>query len=125
MFARALQPHLPGVTCCSVNPALCHTELKRYSHGEREKRLNDYLEKYGYTAEEGSRQLLYAATGQRDHEEELRASYVSYSRVSECSDLILSDEGKQLERRIWKEVLEVVGKADPAARSVVEKYLQV
>ncbi|KAK1224905.1 hypothetical protein PQX77_012182 [Marasmius sp. AFHP31] len=124
MFARALQPHLSEITICSVNPALCHTELKRNSHGEQAERLQAYLDKYGYTAEEGSRQLLYAAIGQRNREEEVRGSYISYSRVSECSDLILSDEGQQLEKRLWKEVLEVLERVDPVAQ-IIKKYLHV
>ncbi|KAL0068498.1 hypothetical protein AAF712_004576 [Marasmius tenuissimus] len=125
MFARALQSRLSEITCCSVNPALCHTELKRNSHGEQGERLQAYLDKYGYTAEEGSRQLLYAAIGQRDREEEVRGSYISYSRVSECSDLILSDEGQQLERRLWKEVLEVLERVASVAQSIINEHLRV
>ncbi|KAK1235850.1 hypothetical protein PQX77_000916 [Marasmius sp. AFHP31] len=123
MFIRALQQRLPDVTACSVNPAFCYSELGRDAEGKRAEHLQGMRAKLAFTAEEGSRQLLFAAIGHRDREAEVRGSYLSFSRVSECSDLILSNDGQKLEKRLWTEIVEVFGKVDGTAKEIIQMYL--
>ncbi|KAL0056754.1 hypothetical protein AAF712_016636 [Marasmius tenuissimus] len=123
MFVRALQQRLPNVTACSVNPGFCYSELARYAEGERAEHLRNLQRKLAFTTEEGSRQLLFAAIGHRDREAEVRGSYISFSQVSECSDLILSDDGQELENKLWTEILDLCGRVDGTAKEIIQTYL--
>ncbi|KAL0571588.1 hypothetical protein V5O48_010367 [Marasmius crinis-equi] len=123
MFTRALQTHLQNITCCSLNPGFCYSELNRNAKGETAERISKLREKIAFTSEEGSRQLLYSAIGQRDREAEMRGAYISFSRVSECSDFILSEEGQKLQTQVWKEILEVLAKVDERTKGIVGRYL--
>ena len=53
------------------------------------------------TAEEGSRQLMWAAIGGVGREFELRGGYVNRANLQEVSDYVLSDEGAAVQTRIW------------------------
>ncbi|KAF9254734.1 short-chain dehydrogenase [Marasmius fiardii PR-910] len=127
MFIRQLQAHLPAssptVTCCAVNPGFCLSELRRSAPGEYAEDYKKMEDELAFTAEEGSRQLLYAAIGQRDREEEVRGGYVSFMKVTECSDFILGEVGQKLEKKVWDETLDVLGKVDSRIEELVEKYL--
>ncbi|KAK1224190.1 hypothetical protein PQX77_012917 [Marasmius sp. AFHP31] len=122
-FMRALQPHLPTITCVSVGPGFCESDLTRHVTGQQAEAIAKMKEEYAYTSEEGGRQLLYAAIGERDRESEMRGGWVAFSEISECSDFLLGEEGKRLEGKVWREVLEVVGGVDERAREVIEEYL--
>jgi retinol dehydrogenase-12 len=56
---------------------------------------------FGRTAEEGSRQLVWAAVGGAGREFDLRGGYVSMADIKEVSDYVLSDDGAVAQRRIW------------------------
>ena len=45
------------------------------------------------------------------------------SRVSECSDWILSEEGQRYEKKLWGELVDVIGKVDGTAKDIIEHYL--
>ncbi len=51
-----------------------------------------------YTAEEGSRQLVYGALGQ---DRKLHGGYTTLSKVVETSDYVLSEEGRRVADRMW------------------------
>ncbi|KAJ8077835.1 hypothetical protein PM082_002275 [Marasmius tenuissimus] len=123
MFIRTLQSYLPTITCCVVNPGFCHSGLTRHAPEAVAERFRKEKQLLAYTSEEGSRQLIYAAIGQREREDKLRGSYVSFSRVSECSDFILGNEGRALERKLWEEATKVVSGADEHTGDIVERYL--
>ncbi|KAF9269318.1 short-chain dehydrogenase [Marasmius fiardii PR-910] len=127
MFMRALQSRLPiskpTITCCSINPGFCYSELRREITGETAEFYRKMEEEIGLTSEEGSRVILYGAIGERDKEEELRAVYLSFCRVSECSDFVLSAEGQRLEKKLWNEIVDVVGKVDGKAKDIITEYL--
>ena len=55
----------------------------------------------GRTAEQGSRQLVWAAVGGAGREFELRGAYVDKADIKEVSDYVLSDDGAVAQRRIW------------------------
>lgn len=62
----------------------------------------------GRTAEQGSRQILWAALGpdasQGELAKDMQGAYVSASMVKEPSDFVISHEGKVAEDRIWVSV---------------------
>jgi hypothetical protein len=53
------------------------------------------------TSEEGSRQLVYAAVGEKADEKKMRGAFISWGRVEEVSDFVLSEEGTKVQDRIW------------------------
>ncbi|KAG7091762.1 hypothetical protein E1B28_008164 [Marasmius oreades] len=122
-FQAHLPPNSPTVTCCAVNPGFCLSELRRGVTGEAAEEYRKMEEELAFTAEEGSRQLLYAAIGQRDREEEVRGGYVSFMKVTECSDFILGEEGQKLENKLWTETMDVLGKVDERTKDIVKQYL--
>ncbi|KAK7458154.1 hypothetical protein VKT23_010062 [Stygiomarasmius scandens] len=84
-----------------------------------------------FTAEEGSRQIVYGALGggvgdgakQDDVEKKMRGGYVIMSELAEVSDFVLSEDGKKLENRIWDEGVEISSKVDKRVKDIVGEYL--
>ena len=60
---------------------------------------------FGRTAEEGARQLVWAALGPdgRDgpHERSLNGAYVACDSVAEPSDFVISKDGYDAEEKLW------------------------
>jgi retinol dehydrogenase-12 len=54
-----------------------------------------------HTAEEGSRQLVWAAVGGERNKDKLRGAYISASQVQEASDVVLGEDGRNLQNKIW------------------------
>ena len=89
------------VIVTAVNPGYCKSQLRRD--------LPVYIRTFdrimeiflARTAEEGSRNLVWAAVGGAGREFELRGAYVSYARLEEVSDYALSDEGAVVQTRLW------------------------
>lgn len=61
VFASLRPVEETGVVINVVNPGLCNTDLARRVTGERKKQIEDLRNKFGRTAEAGSRTLLYSA----------------------------------------------------------------
>lgn len=53
------------------------------------------------TAEQGSRQLIWACIGGKDNVDELRGAYISTMQVHEPSDEVVSEEGKRAQTKLW------------------------
>ncbi len=53
------------------------------------------------SAEQGSRQLIWGALGGKEDEEKLRGGYISRSNVIEPSDFVLSEQGQNMQEKIW------------------------
>jgi len=101
-FVRELTKRLPAnspVIVTAVNPGYCKSQLTRYlSPGMLGKVVEVLLAR---TAEEGSRQLVWAAVGGAGREFELRGGYVNKASLQEVSDYALSDEGAVVQTRLW------------------------
>ena len=54
-----------------------------------------------WTSEQGSRQLVYAAVGERDNEDRMKGAYISRASVVEPSDFVISEEGKEMQDKLW------------------------
>lgn len=100
MFVHKLAELLPkNIVPVSLNPGFCSSGLRREAEGEKATRYKQMEDEFAYTSEEGSRQIVYSAIGGKD--EKLRGKFISYSRVLEVSDWMLSEEGKKAEDKIW------------------------
>jgi len=125
-FIRALNAHmLPTMPliAIAVNPGYCTTELRR-SFTFPFNAIDWVTEKaLAFTGEEGSRQLVYAAVGERGDEIKLRGSYISLSQIKESSDFVLSEEGTKVQDRIWAETIDVLSQVSPKVRTIVREHL--
>jgi hypothetical protein len=57
-----------------------------------------------WTAEQGSRNLIYAALAGSDGKEEepdLHGAYISLFETAEPSEFVLSDKGKEVQEKTW------------------------
>ncbi|KAJ7069264.1 hypothetical protein C8F01DRAFT_1047906 [Mycena amicta] len=124
-FVRALASRLAPRTIVvnSVNPGLCTTELSREAPW--------FLRPIGsliqwllaFTAEEGSRQLVFAAVGEPTHPENLHGEFIMAGKPMEVSDFVLSEQGKRAEAKLWDEVVDIIGKVDPKVKKIVGAHL--
>jgi len=125
-FARALNDHLSSSTPLivnSVSPGYCYSELRREFSGLRAV-IDWFMEKaLAFTAEVGSRRLVWAALSYQDQPDKLRGAYLSNFEIVEVSDFILSPEGAKMQERSWDELVEILGKVDPRVTAIVDKYL--
>ncbi|PBK60599.1 short-chain dehydrogenase [Armillaria solidipes] len=126
LFARALQGHVPSspaITVNSVTPGLCYSDLGSDVPAKEAERMQKMREELAFTTEEGSRQLVYAAVGSLDNEEKLRGKYINLSEVVEESDFVISEDGKIVQDKVWKEMLEILSKVDPKVSEVAKAHL--
>ncbi|TFY63392.1 hypothetical protein EVG20_g6340 [Dentipellis fragilis] len=126
MFVRELTARLPSdtpliVDC--VNPGFCSTELAR--NAPRIVRAIAYLVGLAVarTPEQGSRQLVWAALGGSEKEDELKGAYVSDHGDEEPSDFLLSEQGAKDQRRILDEIIETLSGVSPNVKPIVDKHL--
>ena len=104
--------HRVVINC--VNPGWCRTELFRnYDQSFGEKMGLSWI---GRTAEVGSRPLVHAATtaGVETH-----GKYLSECQVKPTSKFQLSAEGRSTQRDLWVELMDKLGRIDPAVTDVV------
>lgn len=88
----------------SANPGLCASELRRnVTEGSKILAFAEWLlvKVFGYTGEEGSRQLVYAAVGGED----LNGQYIERSKITEPSDFVIGNDGKILQEQYWVSIL--------------------
>ncbi|KAG5640178.1 hypothetical protein DXG03_009519 [Asterophora parasitica] len=126
MFYQGLNERLPHspVIVNGVNPGYCYSELRRGFTGVRA--VFDWaMEKtLARTSEEGARQLVYAAVGGAEEDEDtMRGAYVSSGHVAEASDFAIGPDGKIVQDILWTEMMDILAKVDPCVREVERKYL--
>ncbi|KAG9310805.1 hypothetical protein JVU11DRAFT_8657 [Chiua virens] len=123
-FARALQDRLQSITPLAVNavcPGFCYSNLRR----DMPVTVLGFLMEFflAWTPEQGSRQLVYAAIGERGQEDCMKGAFISNTSVVEPSDFIISEEGKKMQDNVWRETIEVLTKVAPQLKSIVQEYL--
>lgn len=149
-LTRAVAERLPAkapLVPVNVNPGYCRSELRREANlfVRFVMGVQDLLQ--GWTSEQGSRQLVYAALGpdgkDGDHAFFLKGQFVSALHVKEPSDFAMSKAGKDAQDRIWvspcyrpstwyeahqitiqEETVQILSKRCPEVRECVEKYLK-
>ncbi|TFK25100.1 NAD(P)-binding protein [Coprinopsis marcescibilis] len=145
LFIRALNERIaktiPVVVAC-VNPGFCYSELRKPEHFATglSSWINWAREKvFARTAEEGSRQLVYAAVGGRDQAKEpnnedvtameapsvddLRGAYISDMTIAEPSDYVVSTEGHNVQQSFWVDLIKELAAVEPMVQDIVNQYL--
>ncbi|KAK0200108.1 hypothetical protein DFS33DRAFT_1278495 [Desarmillaria ectypa] len=64
------------------------------------------------------------AIGGANEEDKLRGEYISFSEVVEESDLMISEDGKVVQDKVWDEMLGVLEGVDPKVADVACQYLK-
>jgi retinol dehydrogenase-12 len=107
-FIRALTDRLQSITPLSavaVNPGYCYSQLRRSFHERRFSLISIRISiqelLLAWTAEQGSRQLVFGAVGGRVDEEKMKGAYIHRSRAVEVADFVLSDDGRRMQDTIW------------------------
>ncbi|PSS17125.1 hypothetical protein PHLCEN_2v3230 [Hermanssonia centrifuga] len=131
LFTRALAAHLSPslpIIATAVNPGFCYSELLRNVPLRRLIIMKIMQFFVARTAEQGARQLLWAALGpdgkDGEHVKYLNGAYVSTLEVREPSDYVISKDGYEAQERIWRETLFILSKGAPELQQVVEQYLR-
>ncbi|KAJ7160935.1 hypothetical protein C8R46DRAFT_1106009 [Mycena filopes] len=124
MFARGLDARLGAdapVVVNTVNPGMCVSELRRdlpavlaFIFGIAERIM-------AFTAEEGSRQLVFGALGHPERPADLRGEYINQSRVEEPSDYVVGAVGRKAQDQIWDEMVEILRKVDPKVSAALDQ----
>lgn len=103
LFVRAFNEHLreKSITINTVNPGYCYSGLRANYKGAMAW-FDWFMEKaLARTAEEGSRQLVWAAVGGKEKEYDLKGAYISLENVEEPSDYVIGEEGKYAQEVLW------------------------
>ncbi len=108
LFTRALAGHLSPtlpIIATAVNPGFCYSELMRHVPGPRLIFIKIMQLFVARKAEQGARQLLWAALGpdgkDGEHVKFLKGAYVSTLELREPSDYVISKDGYDAQERIW------------------------
>ena len=106
-IARALSNVLRDtpVISLAVNPGLCRTAILNNFVGAQAVFLELVLRIAGRTAEEGGRQLTWAAVGRFDNTDDLRGALLDSQAIFEASDRCLGEQGKRRQSLIWVSVV--------------------
>ncbi|KAJ7471693.1 hypothetical protein B0H11DRAFT_1867417 [Mycena galericulata] len=126
LFTRAFSAHLgpsAPVIVDIVAPGFCYSDLRRDMKGTTALMLKFLEWAIAFTTEEGSRRLVFAAIGLPDKPDTLRGQYIDDCQVQEPSDFVVSKEGQQVEKDVWVETLEILGKIDPRITQISQRYL--
>jgi len=126
MFVRELASRLPNPTPVSVsliNPGICNTRMTRSIESNPVIRIASRVVNafFARTTEMGSRTLVHPTV--EPGERVRHGRYVSCCEVVEESDYVLSEEGKEVSKRLWTETIEILGKIDPRVNQVVSEHL--
>ncbi|KAL5340726.1 hypothetical protein BJX70DRAFT_360232 [Aspergillus crustosus] len=121
-IVRELAAQLPvaqgKVVINAVCPGLCRTELIRNVTGPIRDTIIEQHEKYGRTAEDGSRTLLAGAVlGEGSHGAFLSSCTVAEEKVP---DWVKSEDGQKWQKNLWDVLVKEIEAADPV---VVQKAL--
>lgn len=95
-------------------------------------------------AEEGARQLIWAAVATPDESQggvdSLKGAYVHFSKVMEPSDFVISDKGQEFKDILWvcrvyltnfdtdeifqSDTVKILSKLDPRVQPIVDRFLR-
>ncbi|KIK34450.1 hypothetical protein CY34DRAFT_812909 [Suillus luteus UH-Slu-Lm8-n1] len=130
-FVRALTDRLQAITPLSVvavNPGFCYSQLRRFwyekpTYSPVKIALAIMERLMAWTSEQGSRQLVFAAVSGQDNEENMKGGFVSYARLVEVTDFVLSDEGHRMQDTVWNETIDILKGVSDKIAPIVQDYL--
>ncbi len=112
--AAALDSGKHRVVVNIANPGWCKTELVRSKEPVLSERITFSL--VGWSAEKGSRAVIYAAA----MGEESYGRYVSECRLKPESEFVRSNRGRQIQKRVWKDLRARIKKISPEVASFIQ-----
>jgi retinol dehydrogenase 12 len=154
LFTRAFAHYLSDVHSSSlitntVNPGLCATDLSRNASLATWLRIKTMLLIMGRTAEQGARQLVWAALGPDGKEgphvkPTMQGAYVSIAEIRQPSDFVTSREGWDAQESLWvsrtacyrmrvrsswlfpakRETVDILSNVSPSVRDIVKRYFK-
>lgn len=106
LFARALSDRLQGkpIIVNSLDPGFCYSSLRRHTTGFLTLMYRLMELALARTSEEGSRQIVFAAIGgdeENGGKDALRGAYITLSKIRECSDWVIGEDGQRAQNKIW------------------------
>jgi len=124
VFTRELAAHLPAtspITLVAVNPGLCYSDLGR--NKKTKQTWNDWIWRRfnARSTEYGSRSLLHGATGK--DLQGIKGEFTNCGAVAEPSDLVISKEGAEIQKKAWAETISILAKVDPKITPILAEYL--
>ncbi|KAF4607506.1 hypothetical protein EYR38_001578 [Pleurotus pulmonarius] len=113
----------PSITVNCVDPGFCYSELRRdLPFGIR--MVTQFFEKIvARTAEEGSRQLVWAALAKSSEEDSMKGVYVTSMEVREPSDFVVGQKGKEFREELFTDTLNILSEVDPKIQLICDQYL--
>ncbi len=103
-------PEGPNIILNTVNPGLCKSELSRDAKGAQKLMFTLMKMAIARTTEKGSRTIVAAAAAGG----ETHGKYMSNCAAIESpSTLIQSEEGKEVQKRVWKELVAILERIQP------------
>jgi NAD(P)-dependent dehydrogenase (short-subunit alcohol dehydrogenase family) len=123
-FTRSLASLLSStpVIVDSVNPGYCYSDMRRDLTDVAAK-FHYYAEKLlAWTAEEGSRQLVWAALGGSGDVDRLRGAYISTMAPEDPADFIAGEGGKKRQDILWADLVRVLSRIDGRVPGIVDQF---
>ncbi len=111
-LAERLDAAAPGanpIVVNTANPGLCKSSLFRNLFFVIQLVASTLIVLIGRSSENGSRALMAAAAGGR----ESHGQYVDCGKVMDPSPLVLSEQGKAAQKRVWEELMEILEGIEP------------
>ncbi|KZS97483.1 NAD(P)-binding protein [Sistotremastrum niveocremeum HHB9708] len=124
-FTRALAERLPlgtSVTVDVANPGLCHSQLTRNVKGFIVIFYTILKAILARSTEVGSRTIVHAALA--GDQQTMQGKYLNMCQVEEESDYVYSEEGKEVQERLWGETIEILKGKDERVEGVVRELLR-
>ncbi|TFK23415.1 NAD(P)-binding protein [Coprinopsis marcescibilis] len=110
----------PVIVNC-VDPGYCRTEIQSEARG-LQWLVFPILDRYlAWTAEEGSRQLVWAALSLEDSIDDMHGAYIARMAVTEASDYVIGSEGMLHEQKIWGNLVDELTKFDPCVPEILKE----
>lgn len=107
-LASEMAPNDP-VIINALSPGFCQSTLFRHAPGFLRAVLEIGVRIIGRTSEMGSRSLLAAAAAGRD----THGRYMDNCKLRDPGPFVLSEEGQQLQERVYNELMEVLEGIQP------------
>jgi retinol dehydrogenase 12 len=104
----------PVIIVNNIAPGWCKTDLFRNEKGGAAQNLA--LRMIGRSSEEGARTLVHGVT---EAKTESHGAYLSECQVKNASPFVRSTKGKEVQRKVWKEVVEKLEMIRPGVNKVL------
>ncbi|KAJ3570465.1 hypothetical protein NP233_g4385 [Leucocoprinus birnbaumii] len=123
-FVRALTNHLKdrSIIVDAVCPGFCYSELRKEITSVS---MSIYEWIFARSAEEGSRNLIWAAIGAPEggNEDDMSGQYIVSASIQEPADSLLGQEGKRREDKLWNDLISILRDVDPRVTDITGRHL--